>query len=159
MKIFSVLHMELASIGALAVFVVLMVIISFTWREKGADLELKIWRLKAHASYVPRGVMGAFGKSKQVTKQILLGKEHYYMGNRIYDDIYIKTPSQPRVRAYLNVHEDKIIMTVLKGKALVNGAKHEADCRERIILSEFTNVSFAGAEIAFQRLKNRKGGC
>ena len=159
MKFFSVWHMELAAIGTLAVIVVLMMIISCTWREKGADLELKIWCLKAHASYVPRGIMGAFGKSKQLTEQVLLGKEHYYIGNRSYDDIYIKTPSEPRVRAYLNVHEDKIIMTVLKGKALVNGAKHEADCREKIILSEFTNVTFAGAEIAFQRLKNRKGGC
>lgn len=62
MKIFSVWHMELASIGALAVFVVLMVIISFTWREKGADLELKIWRLKAPCIICPPRSYGCIWK-------------------------------------------------------------------------------------------------
>lgn len=90
MKLLSIWNMELLTIGILAIFVVLMEIQSRSWRERGADTEVKIWRLKARSVQAAEGVVGALMKYKQLTSEVLLGKEHYYIGNRVYDDVYIK---------------------------------------------------------------------
>ena len=89
MKLLSIWNMELLTIGLLAIFVVIMELQSIAWRERGADTEVKIWRLKARSVQAAGGVVGALMKYKQLTSEVLLGKEHYYIGNRIYDDVYI----------------------------------------------------------------------
>lgn len=153
MKLLSIWNMELLTIGTLVIFVLLMELQSLSWREKGADKEVKIWRLKARSVQATGGVVGALMKYKQLTSEVLLGKEHYYIGNRVYDDVYIKSDSKARTRAYLNVHEDRIIMTVLKGKVFVNEKEYVADYKKRITLSEFSDVRIADTEMVFQRLK------
>ena len=153
MKLLSIWNMELLTIGLLAIFVVLMEIQSLFWKEAGVDTEVKIWRLKARSAQAAKGVMGALMKYKQLTSEVLLGKEHYYIGNRVYDDVYIKSDSKARVRAYLNVHEDRILMTVLKGKIFVNEKEYVENCKKRITLSEFSGVRIADTDMVFQRLK------
>lgn len=153
MKLLSIWNMELLTIGTLVIFVALIELQSLSWREKGADKEVKIWRLKARSVQAAGGVVGALMKYKQLTSEVLLGKEHYYIGNRVYDDVYIKSDSKARTRAYLNVHEDRIIMTVLKGKVFVNEKEYVADYKKRITLSEFSDVRIADTEMVFQRLK------
>lgn len=156
MKLLSIWNMELMTIGTLAIFVVLMELQSLSWKEKGSDTEVKIWRLKARSVQAAEGVIGALMKYKQLTSEVLLGKEHYYIGNRVYDDIYIKSDSKARVRAYLNVHKDRIIMTVLKGKVFINEKEYVADCKKRITLSEFSNIRIADTEMVFQKLKKER---
>lgn len=102
------------------------------------------------------GVVGALMKYKQLTSEVLLGKEHYYIGNRIYDDVYIKSDSKARVRAYLNVHKDRILMTVIRGEVFVDERVYAADCKKRITLSEFSNVRFADTDMVFQKLKKER---
>ena len=156
MKLLSIWNMELMTIGALVIFVVLMEIQSRSWRERGADTEVKIWRLKARSVQAAEGVVGALMKYKQLTSEVLLGKEHYYIGNRVYDDVYIKSDSKARVRVYLNVHEDRILMTVLRGEIFVDERVYAADCKKRITLSEFSNVRFANTDMVFQKLKKER---
>ena len=156
MKLLSIWNIELLTIGLLAVFVVLMEIQSLFWKEAGSDTEVKIWRLKARSVQAAEGVAGALMKYKQLTSEVLLGKEQYYVGNRIYDDIYIKSDSKARVRAYLNVHEDRILMTVLKGKVFVNEKEYVENCKKRITLGEFSNVRFADTDMVFQKLKKER---
>ena len=153
MKLLSIWNMELMTIGTLAIFVVLMEIQSLSWKEKGSDTEVKIWRLKARSVQAAEGVMGALMKYKQLTSEVLLGKEHYYIGNRVYDDIYIKSGSKARVRAYLNMHEDRILMTVIRGEVFVDERVYGANCKKRITLSEFSSVRFADTDMVFQKLK------
>lgn len=153
MKLLSIWNMELLTIGTLVIFVVLMELKALSWREKGSDTEVKIWRLKARSVQEAEGIVGALMKYKQLTSEVLLGKDHYYVGNRIYDDVYIKSDSKARTRAYLNIHEDRIIMTVLKGKVFVNEKEYVADYKKRITLSEFSDVRIADTEMVFQRLK------
>ena len=156
MKLLSIWNMELLTIGLLAIFVVIMEFQSIAWRERGADTEVKIWRLKARSVQAAGGVVGAVMKYKQLTSEVLLGKEHYYIGNRIYDDVYIKSDSKARVRAYLNVHEDRILMTVLRGEVFVDERVYGADCRKRITLSEFSSIRFANTDMVFQKLKKER---
>lgn len=156
MKLLSIWNMELMTIGALVIFVMLMEIQSLSWREKGADTEVKIWRLKARGVRAAEGVVGALVKYKQLTSEVLLGKEHYYIGNRVYDDVYIKSDSKKRVRAYLNIHEDRILMTVLRGEVFVDEKVYAADCKKRITLSEFSSVRFANTDMVFQKLKKER---
>ena len=156
MKLLSIWNMELLTIGLLAIFVVIMELQSIAWRERGADTEAKIWRLKARSVQAAGGVVGALMKYKQLTSEVLLGKEHYYIGNRIYDDVYIKSDSKARVRAYLNVHKDRILMTVIRGEVFVDERVYAADCKKRITLSEFSNVRFADTDMVFQKLKKER---
>ena len=156
MKLLSIWNMELMTIGTLAIFVVLMEIQSLSWKEKGSDTEVKIWRLKARSVQAAEGVMGALMKYKQLTSEVLLGKEHYYIGNRVYDDIYIKSDSKARVRVYLNVHEDRILMTVIRGEVFVDERVYAADCKKRITLSEFSNLIVADTEMVFQKMKKER---
>lgn len=156
MKLLSIWNMELLTIGTLVIFVVLMELQSLSWKEKGSDTEVKIWRLKARSVQAAGGVVGALMKYKQLTSEVLLGQERYYIGNRIYDDVYIKSDSKARVRAYLNVHEDRILMTVLRGEVFVDEKVYAADCKKRITFSEFSSVRFANTDMVFQKLKKER---
>lgn len=75
MKLLSIWNMELLTIGTLVIFVVLMELKALSWREKGSDTEVKIWRLKARSVQEAEGIVGALMKYKQLTSEVLLGKD------------------------------------------------------------------------------------
>ena len=57
---------------------------------------------------------------------------------------------------YLNVHEDRILMTVIRGEVFVDERVYGANCKKRITLSEFSNVRFADTDMVFQKLKKER---
>lgn len=138
MKVITPWTMELVTIYSMSVLVLLLWFQSIGWGAKGQDIEEKIWKVRA--------ANGA---------EILLGKNRYYMGNRLWDDVYIKTKGRKkRYRIYLNVQKDQILITVLRGSIVVDQKRYGTNYRRKIRVSEFSDVRIDGTEeIMFRRLK------
>lgn len=138
MKFFTIWDMELLTIGSMGIFVICMTLRSFFWTKDGADTEQKIWRLKSNDS------------------EVLLGNEAYYLGNRALDDIHVKMKHSARIRLYLNVKPDRVVLTVTKGSVYIDDRLYQADCRRHVTLSEFSSIYLENTQIYFQKLSRNE---
>lgn len=150
-------NMELLTIASMAVMVIIMWIQSLGWGEHGLDIEEKFWRLKARTGeggeYSGRGRV--WTRYRERRSEVLLGRDKYFVGNRLWDDIYVHTFGKRRMRGYLNVQKDQLVLTMLRGDVWVGRKRYEADSQKRIRLSEFSDVvKMGGVEIVFQKLSS-----
>ena len=151
-------NMELLTIASMAVVVIIKWIQSFGWGEHGLDIEEKFWLLKGRTEG-PFGHGGVWTRYRERTSEVLLGRDKYFIGNRLWDDIYVRTSGKRRIRCYLNVQKDQIILTVMRGHIVLGRRRYEADSKKRIRLSEFSDVLMMdGVEIVFQKLQEKITG-
>ncbi len=154
-------NMELLTIASMAVVVIIMWIQSFGWGEHGLDIEEKFWLLKARTGEGggSSGRGGVWTRYRERISEVLLGRDKYFVGNRLWDDIYVRTSGKRRIRCYLNVQKDQIILTVMRGHIVLGRRRYEADSKKRIRLSEFSDVLMMdGVEIVFQKLQEKITG-
>lgn len=151
-------NMELLAIASMAVVVIIMWIQSLGWGEHGLDIEEKFWLLKGRTGE-SSGHGGVWTRYRERTSEVLLGRDKYFIGNRLWDDIYVRTSGTRRMRCYLNVQKDQIILTVMRGHIVLGRRRYEADSKKRIRLSEFSDVLMMdGVEIVFQKLQEKITG-
>ena len=151
-------NMELLTIASMAVVVIIMWIQSFGWGEHGLDIEEKFWLLKGRTEG-PSGHGGVWTRYRERTSEVLLGRDKYFIGNRLWDDIYVRTSGTRRIRCYLNVQKDQIVLTIMRGYIVLGQRRYEADSKKRIRLSEFSDVLMMdGVEIVFQKLQEKITG-
>ena len=132
-------NMELLTIASMAVVVIIMWIQSFGWGEHGLDIEEKFWLLKGRTEG-PSGHGGVWTRYRERTSEVLLGRDKYFIGNRLWDDIYVRTSGTRRMRCYLNVQKDQIVLTIMRGYIVLGQRRYEADSKKKIRLSEFSDV-------------------
>lgn len=151
-------NMELLTIASMAVVVIIMWIQSFGWGEHGLDIEEKFWLLKGRTEG-PSGHGGVWTRYRERTSEVLLGRDKYFIGNRLWDDIYVRTSGTRRMRCYLNVQKDQIVLTIMRGYIVLGQRRYEADSKKKIRLSEFSDVLMMdGVEIVFQKLQEKITG-
>ena len=151
-------NMELLTIASMAVVVIIMWIQSFGWGEHGLDIEEKFWLLKGRTEG-PSGPGGVWTRYRERTSEVLLGRDKYFIGNRLWDDIYVRTSGTRRMRCYLNVQKDQIVLTIMRGYIVLGQRRYEADSKKKIRLSEFSDVLMMdGVEIVFQKLQEKITG-
>ncbi len=151
-------NMELLTIASMAVVVIIMWIQSFGWGEHGLDIEEKFWLLKGRTGE-PSGHGGVWTRYRERTSEVLLGRDKYFIGNRLWDDIYVRTSGTRRMRCYLNVQKDQIVLTIMRGYIVLGQRRYEADSKKKIRLSEFSDVLMMdGVEIVFQKLQEKITG-
>ena len=151
-------NMELLTIASMAVVVIIMWIQSFGWGEHGLEIEEKFWLLKGRPEG-PSGHGGVWTRYRERTSEVLLGRDKYFIGNRLWDDIYVRTSGTRRMRCYLNVQKDQIVLTIMRGYIVLGQRRYEADSKKKIRLSEFSDVLMMdGVEIVFQKLQEKITG-
>ena len=84
--------------------------------------------------------------------KVSLGEGCYFFGNRRRDEIYIDTSGQ-RVKMYLNVQQDRIYLTILKGNISINNQSYTEDRSSRIEISKYT-MKINDIEVRFERSKS-----
>ena len=80
-----------------------------------------------------------------------------YLGNGMTDDIFLDTGGG-RLRLYLNVMQEKIYLTVLKGSVRIGGYVYRKDATRQLVIRDYTEVFAQEAKLIFQR-KQEGGIC
>ena len=93
-------------------------------------------------------------RMKGLSDTIALPEDTFLMGNRIWDDIYIDTGGG-RIRLYLNVQKDKILLSVLKGQVVIHNHIVEENRYTTIEIQDFTKVIAGDISLQFQRKRGR----
>lgn len=74
----------------------------------------------------------------------------FYLGNNILlNDIVLNV--RDRIRLYLNVQPDKVLLTVLKGKVQISGYTYYQDSAKQIVIRDHMEVSTNEAKLIFKR--------
>ena len=87
-----------------------------------------------------------------MSEVIWLPEDTFLMGNRMGDDIYLDA-GHGRVKLYLNVQKDRILLSVLKGRAMIHNRMYEANSHEMIEIFDFKRVVVEDIALQFQRKK------
>lgn len=67
----------------------------------------------------------------------------------ILDDIVVDTKN--KIRLYLNVQPDKVLLTVLKGSLRIRERVYEQDQTRQIVINDHMVIFFDGIKITFRK--------
>lgn len=146
----TVIFFEVLTVGAILAFTIVECI-SMSWKSESLDKEgKKLWDVRARRiGPAKMNIYNLFLKNKMF-ERIALEEERYLAGNRMRDDFYIDV-SGKRIRLFINVQQDKIYLTVLKGLVEISNCIYEADKTRRIEINDMTRVVVSDIELEFIR--------
>lgn len=84
--------------------------------------------------------------------EIVLQTGVYTLGNRIWNDVYLDVAEEP-VKIHLNVQQNQVYLTVLKGHVTIQSYHYHANSKENILLEDMSRVEIG--EILLQFSKRR----
>lgn len=74
----------------------------------------------------------------------------FYLGNSmILDDIVVDTKN--KIRLYLNIQPDQVLITVLKGSLRIRERVYEQDQTQQIAINDHMVIFFDGIKITFKK--------
>ena len=82
--------------------------------------------------------------------RVELPEGSFYLGSSmILDDIVVYTKN--KIRLYLNVQPDKVLVTVLKGSLIIRERVYEQDQTRQIVINDHMVIFFDGIKITFRK--------
>lgn len=135
--------------------IILIFFVLGTWISLNRGLESLDKKEAVHWEICARRVGTAKGsirkklmKKCQLSDEILLGENIYFIGNRFKDEIYIDDSGE-RLLLYANIQKEKVYLTVLKGVMKISNHFYEADKTKRIEIKDRMKISFSDVELEF----------
>lgn len=110
-----------------------------------------LWTIRAiRISNSKRSIYRKLLTLRGTRREVGLCEDRYLAGNRLRDDLYLDAGGR-RVRLYINVQSERLLLTVLQGEIRINQHKYTADKGVRIEISDWTRVEIQDMEIEFVR--------
>ena len=89
-------------------------------------------------------------RKKEFSNVIMQPLGRYTMGNHIWDDVYVDC-SRGKVKIHLNMRQNKIRLTVMKGEVMFHNYLLPADCEKETLLYDGDKVILGDVELRFMR--------
>ena len=100
----------------------------------------------------PRNFSYFWRKYRGMREELELPLGVFFAGNRWRDTIYLGTGGE-RVRLFLNVQKNEIVLTVLEGSVQTRTGIYEANQSRQIALQDFSKLMIGDVELQFFRKK------
>lgn len=100
----------------------------------------------------PRNLSYFWRKHRGMWNELELPLGVFFAGNRWRDTIYVGTDGE-RVRLFLNVQKNEIVLTVLEGRVQTRTGIYEANQSKQITLQDSSKVMIGDVELQFFRKK------
>ena len=145
---------QLATIVSLVAFVIAAGSELMLGRTCGNACET-LWVVRAQRMGGKSGIRRKrFFKNTEYADTIALPEDVFLMGNRLWDDIYIDTGGG-RIKLYLNVQKDKILLSVLEGQVVIHNRVAEKNGCTTMEIQDFTKIIVGELFLQFQRKRGR----
>lgn len=120
-------------------------------RRQGGTAEDVCWNIKAFRVGKAKKTFAYYFMSPGKMKdEIELQPGLYVLGNGFLDDIYLDSAGD-RTNIHLNVHRDKIYLTVLKGYITMQSYRYEANAKEMILIEDMSRVEIGDIMLQFYK--------
>ena len=118
----------------------------FSGNERGKSL----WVLKSQRVGKSQSSVKHIIKEKQLKDKIELPEAGFTLGNGLMDDIFIDA-CKTRVKLYLNIQKDRIFLTVLKGKVVIQNYIYSSDVKKIIEMKDLSRMEIGEVSLQFQK--------
>ena len=110
-----------------------------------------LWKVKAvRVGKARRTFSDYFLPPNYLQDVILLQTGVYTLGNGIWNDIYLDE-AEEAVKIHLNVQQNQIYLTVLKGHVTIQSYCYHANSKEVILLEDMSKVEIGSILLKFSR--------
>ena len=103
----------------------------------------------------PRNFSYFLRKQGGLKREIQMPLGVFFAGNRWVDGIYLGTGGQ-RVRLFLNVQKNEIVMTVLEGSIQTRNGIQVANQTEKLSLNDYSKIIVGDLELQFCKRRGKK---
>lgn len=118
-------------------------------RRQGGLAEDVCWNIKAfRVGKARKTVAYYFMPPGKLKDEIELQSGLYVLGNGIFDDIYLDSAGD-RTKIHLNVHRERIYLTVLKGHVTMQSYRYEANTKEMILIEDMCRAEIGDVMLQF----------
>lgn len=145
--------LTVGSLFALAVF--LWISMEFTRDGTEDDGEL-LWDMWSERIGAPKKkIWRVWNEGKNSQSYVALPEGCYFMGNRLWDEIYVDSFGCT-VRMYLNVQKEKMYLSVLRGSIYIDNQLYCADRSRRIEIQEYSRIRISDIEVKFDKRRKTR---
>lgn len=150
--------MKMMILQLIAIFMLAILVIGLwlrTWKEERAakSYDKTFWLVQMQRmGKAPKNLSYFLRKKSGIGEELHLPLGVFFAGNRWTDTIYLGVGGE-RVRLFLNIQKEEIVLTVLEGKIQTKNGVYEANKREQISIHDFTKIVVGDLELQFLRKK------
>ncbi len=144
---------QLLAIGFLLIFSVKLAMYSKGGDSSSADWsEAYIWRVKcSQIAPVRLGVLKSLFLNRKCRTEAFLPEGPFFLGTNVLKNDLILLSSK-KVRLYLNVLPEKVLLTVLQGEVHVNGHSFRNNPGKQIVIRDWSQISIEEVQLEFRKV-------